>query len=118
MTSREQSQLQRAVERCIDEHVTVVVRGRVKATGQRYWGVSSASHPGKLYCVQLIDNRLQCECRAAEKGLYCKHRAAVHLLLLNERAEERAQQKAEAAKREQALPFVDNTPFSIFKSEC
>lgn len=69
----------RAIERARAEHILVLVRGTVKATGERFYLVRGST--GKHYCVRVAGPSLTCTCPAGQDGRCCKHRAAVFLHL-------------------------------------
>ncbi len=67
----------------------LVVAARVgynKETGERVLGVTSASEgENSLHLVTVKDLILTCDCKAAQFGRYCQHRAVAHEYLVAER---------------------------------
>lgn len=91
MTSAQQSDLERAIERATSDGIMVLAQGRRKRDGARLFWTNSHSHLNGGHIVVWVRNRLVCNCRARQ---VCKHRAPVHMYLVNQAA--RAQARAEA----------------------
>lgn len=64
------------------EPVRILSEGRDEQ-GRRFWKVQSQSDPNGSYRVT-YGNPLQCTCPAGQYGRICKHRMAVHDLLVSE----------------------------------
>lgn len=120
-----QSELDRAIERATTDGITVLAQGRRKRDGARLYWTNSHSHPDGGHIVVWVRNRLVCNCQARQ---VCKHRAAVHMHLVNQAA--RAQARAEAieaalrretsaprgnATADSPKPLDDTRPIGIWK---
>lgn len=76
MTAKGESSVRRAVAKARE------VRPVVLKLEDGCYTVASGSRPGCGYLVRVLgDSSTACECKAAEQGLYCYHRATVGLLL-------------------------------------
>ncbi len=78
---------ERALERAHRAGLVVAARvGHNKETGERVLGVTSASEgENSLHLVTVKDLILTCDCKAAQFGRYCQHRAVAHEFLVAER---------------------------------
>ncbi len=105
------------------EGVMVMGKGTRKSDGAVVYGVNSASEANRVYIVAVLPGRLECACRA--RG-YCKHRAATHKRMLDERAAATIAQHPTARQLVTATPRTDddrasamlarsNAAFSLFK---
>jgi len=74
MTQYQQTQYEKALARATVKEVHVVGHGTIKATGQKFIAVSSASGDG-CYTVIIAGYSLICSCPAGKAGRYCHHRA-------------------------------------------
>jgi hypothetical protein len=120
---------ERALSRAQAEHITVLGRGTVKATGQRFYVVSGSRDA--QYLVGVFADHLQCTCAAGKHDKVCKHRTAAHLAMAAERSAETARAVAiaaecvktaceataasVAARREASVLARSSAPFSIWK---
>lgn len=102
-------------------------------TGEVLWLVQSRSQMGTHYLLTKQEGRIHCPCPAAQHGPVCAHAAAVYLLLQEAHpalfaalgcmapdpstapTEEEQQRQEAALRRERALLWTDNRPFSIWK---
>lgn len=103
MAHTEQTTLDKAIERAGRLSIKVLASGRIKSTGQRFWLVSSQTHPERPHIVFLHADtgRLSCDCPAGSHGRICVHRAAVHMQLTVQAARFAAlDAQVEAALRE------------------
>lgn len=113
-------------------------------TGELIWLVQSRSDPSRYYLLTVSGEHIQCACPQAQHRGICAHAAAVRLLLdiepqpasvvlqqSNQREppqapgyqhrsefqrEQERRQRAEAERRERALLWTDDRPFSIWKA--
>lgn len=87
---------QRALARAQSENLMVGAVGTFKATGQKFYGVTTNSNDG-MYVVRVCGKTLVCNCKAGQAGTMCKHRALVcnHLM---EQAAKRVVSDAQAAE--------------------
>ncbi len=122
-----QQQLACAIEKAQAEGIHILGEGRMKRDNSRFFLVASSDYEqtNKAYVVHLFKHRLSCHCEAGQRGIVCKHRAAVYLHLkevLETAFDEvervmQVEHQAEtvAAKAERAV-LVNHTPesFSIF----
>lgn len=115
MTNEQQRMVVAAIERAHRQGVHVVTTGVRNDTGGLVWLVTSSSRPGLLHIVSVVDaHHLGCDCRAAEFGRYCCHRAAVRESLLQaQAATSRRNEKSES----EATLYRNTKPFSIFAAE-
>lgn len=79
----QQNDLDRAIERATTDGIIVLAQGRRKRDGARLFWTNSHSHPNGGHIVVWVRNRLICNCPARQ---VCKHRAAVHMHLVNRAA--------------------------------
>lgn len=115
MTNEQQRMIAAAIERAHKSGVRVVATGVRNDTGAVVWLVSSATRPSLLHLVSIVDEQhLGCDCKAAEFGRYCSHRAVVRESLL--RAHAVASRQA-APKESEAVLYRSTKPFSIFATE-
>ncbi len=76
MTAKAENLVRRAVTKARE------VRPVVLKLDDGGYTVASGSRPGCGYLVRVLgDGSTACECKAAERDLYCYHRAALGLLL-------------------------------------
>ena len=141
MTTKQQSELDEAIERATAHGVEVCGQGRMRANNERVYVVPSQRDQTHWHLVRLVGGRrLVCDCEASQRGRICVHRAAVHMHLvvaaaLREAAAERvtraleqeardietrdraeAEEAAERAnKRDTAVLVRSNAPFSIWR---
>ena len=125
--------LERAIAIARRDHLHPIPCAR-QDTGEAIWLVQSRSQPSAYYLLTKTDGRIHCQCKASQHGQMCAHAAAVHLLLqqshlsatsararataipsASHTVEERTRQE-EALRRERALLWTDDKPFSIWKS--
>lgn len=134
MTRNEQTALDKAIERAGRQSVKVLASGRIKSTGQRFWLVSSQSHPERPHIVFLHadTHRLSCDCPAGEHGRVCVHRASVHMHLTVQAAriaaldaqveaglrEERAAGDADAAEQQRLATAVRTNIRTTLTMQC
>ena len=103
-------------------------------TGEAIWLVQSRSQPSTYYLLTKSNGHIRCQCPAAQHGQVCAHAAAVHLLLKHahpsthsahtrtparpstSRNEEERQCREATLRRERALLWTDDKPFSIWKA--
>jgi hypothetical protein len=79
--------------------------------GRTLYTVASRSHPGHFHLVTAKDERVTCDCEAAQYGKMCSHRAVVSAHL-------EAHEPIVATTdwyRDTAPLYRDNLPFSVFK---
>jgi hypothetical protein len=111
-------------------------------TSEAIWLVQSRSDPSHHYLLTVTKQTIQCSCPQAQHQGICAHAAAVRLALQakpplppantpseasspsaprrslrseSQREQER-EQRTEAERRERALLWTDDRPFSIWKS--
>jgi hypothetical protein len=102
-------------------------------TGETLWLVPNRSQADTYYLLTKTDGCIQCQCPAAQHGQICAHVAAVYLFLKHAqrsatstraravsfsgsaRMVEERQRREEAQRRERALLWTDDRPFSIWK---
>jgi len=113
-------------------------------TGELVWLVQSRSDPSRYYLLTVRGDEVSCACPQAQHHGICAHAAAVRLALQAEpqqsasqaclpnipppalqaslqdtrsasRREQERQQRAEAERRERALLWTDDQPFSVWK---
>jgi hypothetical protein len=99
-----------ATDRATIQHITLIAKGTIKSTGQKFYLVRSANH-AKTYTVLVYADHLSCSCMAGMHGQICKHRSVVHQALVVELA----QSARKTARHELAMPTVSNVATSIFK---
>ena len=124
----------RAIAIAKRDHIQPIPCAR-QDTGENVWLVQSRSQAGHYYLLTRANDRIYCQCAAAQHGQPCAHAAAIHLLLEAEplpkhttsnprstfrpkRASASAgegQRREEALRRERALLWTDDRPFSIWK---
>jgi hypothetical protein len=119
------------------------IQGIRSDTGESIWLVRSRSHPHLYHVLIVVDEKICCQCSQYQHHSMCAHVAAVILGLragqqerptaslpltfpnfgqsaCQERATPRAaedrQWKEESLRRERALPWTDEKPFSIWRS--
>ena len=120
------------------------VQGTRHDTGEPIWLVQSRSDPSRYYLLTVSGEHIQCACPQAQHRGICAHAAAVRLILeakpqpasgvfaqsnqteppqappcqhpSKSQREQVHQQRAEAERREQALLWTDDRPFSIWKA--
>lgn len=115
MTNEEQRIVAAAIERAHRTGVTVVGTGTRNDTGALVWLVRSASRPSLLHIVSVADERhLACDCKAAEFGRYCSHRAVVREELLRVHA---ATSRRPEKRGKEELLYRNTKPFSIYAAQ-
>jgi hypothetical protein len=120
------------------------IQGTRHDTGELIWLVQSRSDPRRHYLITAVGEHIQCPCQQAQHHGICAHAAAVRLLLEDEpqpaavvfaqsnqteppqapqyqqrsefQREQEQRQRAEAERRERALLWTDDRPFSIWKA--
>ena len=143
MTQTQQGALERATAIAERDHLHPVSCTRGD-TGELIWLVQSRSDPSRHYLLQANGDTIQCPCLQAQHRGVCAHAAAVRMALqhqqpvhpeakttqpststqatrptqarLHSSAEQVRQQQSEAERRECALLWTDDKPFSIWKS--
>lgn len=105
---------QKALARANAEGLMVGAYGTFKATGQRFYGVTSSRNDG-MYVVRVVGHSLVCNCPAGAKGVMCKHRALTCHHLMTRAAEAKAQeaQMAEAMAEEPEAVTVRPEPMML-----
>jgi hypothetical protein len=119
-----QSQFDRALARATVEGLRIIGRGTIKATGQKFYAVSSSTGDG-CYVVIIAGQALVCNCPA--RG-YCKHRALVRHTVMSEAAAAQAAAPIACAQpaleepmreddwaRETALPMRQDTGPRLYR---
>ena len=120
------------------------VQATQRDTGEMFWLVQSRSDPSRYYLLTTSGDTIHCVCPQAEHHGICAHMAAVrlalqaapqqcglsafpphtklpaHLAPLQDprsasRQEQERQRRAEAQRRERALLWTDDRPFSVWK---
>lgn len=86
----------RALDRAVEQGITVEAAGTILATGAAFY-IVTGSQPGSFYSVAEVRDGagLACTCLAGQNGRACKHVAAV----LHHIEMERAARALEAASR-------------------
>ena len=112
-------------------------------TGEGIWLVQSRTDPTRHYLLRVSGVTIQCPCPQAQYHGICAHAAAVHLVLQAKpqgaaiayssvsqptapeapssqhrsepQREQECRQRAEAERRERALLWTDDRPFSMWK---
>lgn len=119
------------------------MQGIMRDTGKSIWLVQSRSHPHLHHVLIVVDEKISCQCPQYQHRGMCAHVAAVMLSLrcgqqeqppaslppassnrhqsvplgsATPHAAEERQWREEALRREHALPWMDEKPFSIWKS--
>jgi len=120
MTTKQQDQLSRALDRAYAAGLDIIGQGRMR-NGNRFFLVPSVSEPGTTHVVVSDDQHLHCDCHAGAHDLICQHRALAHEYLTHEAAKRAAQ----AAEVQRALdttlaalgpkPHTSTRAFSCFK---
>ncbi len=83
MTTKQRSELDRAIERATAASVEVMGRGHMKGSNDRVFLVPSQQDSTHWHIVRLSGSRLVCDCQAT---VICVHRAAAHMELTVEAA--------------------------------
>ncbi len=95
MTSAQKSALDKALTRAIAQHVEIIGKGTLKATGAACWFGTSGSGDGSNYMVvQTGAKSLTCTCLAGQRNQHYKHRG-----LANARMTHKAKAKHQEAQR-------------------
>ena len=94
MTQKQQSDLERAIERATDHAIIVIAQGRMKQDNSRFYLTNSHSTPGGVHVVRQYGQRLSCDCAASQHGKICSHRAATYMHLQVAAARRQAQADA------------------------
>ena len=125
MAQTNRSSLHRAIASAQRDKLSPIPCTRLD-TGEGLWLVKSRSQTDTYYLVTKTNGRIQCQCPATQHEKMCTHAAAVYLLLKQAqrsipskrtpRAEEERKRREEALRRERALLWTDDKPFSIWKS--
>lgn len=118
------------------------VPARRQDTGELFWIVPSRRDPTRSYLLTREGEEIRCPCPHFQQHGICAHAAAVRLLLqvpqqkrstqatprrtlppfpaskqgVQSRTEEECQRHEAALRRERALLWTDDKPFSIWKS--
>jgi hypothetical protein len=118
MTEHEAAKIQAALERARANKLSIMGHGTMKSDGAHFLAVNSASEPNTWHVVIIRQGRLECDCKAGQRGQICQHRALVHEQLQAKRDEHLANEcwsltekgamavaehRAQAAKREQSM---------------
>jgi hypothetical protein len=131
----QKNQWDRAIAIAKRDHIQPIPCTR-QDTGDTIWLVKSRSQAGNYYLLTRTEDRIHCPCPAAQNEQTCAHAAAIHLLLQVQRpskhstprsrntfrrqsassSAEEGQRREEALRRERALLWTDDKPFSIWKS--
>jgi len=90
MTSKRQSELQRALDRAYAAGLDITGQGRMR-NGNRFFLVPSATEPGRTHIVTSDTQHLHCDCEAGVHERICTHRALAHEYLVHEAAKRAAQ---------------------------
>jgi hypothetical protein len=143
MIKQQPNLLERATEIAQRDQLCLVQATR-RDTGELIWLVRSRSNPGRYCLLTVSGETIHCACPQAEHHGICAHAAAVRLALQAEtqhrvlpacpphtpspapqaprqdprsasRREQERQQRAEAERRERALLWTDDRPFSVWK---
>lgn len=112
-------------------------------TDQPLWLVQSRSDPSRYYLLTVSGDDVSCACPQAQHHGICAHAAAVHIALQSKpqpaqagtpadqpvstpiprrsphsetQRERESRQRVEVERRERALLWTDDKPFSIWKS--
>jgi len=93
MTQAEAVKIQAALERAHANKLSIMGHGTMKRDGARFLAVNSASEPNTWHVVIIRQGRLECDCRAGQRGQICQHRALVHGELKRERDEHIAEER-------------------------
>src|SRR5258706_8759478 len=84
MTIKQQTELDKAIERACQNYIIVTAQGRFRDSNQRFFLTTSATSP-RSHVVRLdAGNTLVCDCQAAQHSngqCICQHRAAVYMHL-------------------------------------
>jgi hypothetical protein len=125
MAQANQSPLRQAIASAQRDKLSPIPCTR-RDTGEGLWLVKSRSQTDTYYLVTRTDGHIRCQCPVARHGQVCVHAAAVYLLLKQAqrsnppthelRAQEERNRREEALRRERALLWADDKPFSIWKS--
>lgn len=106
MTTREATELERAIERATAAGLIVLAQGRFKADNRRFWLVPSQSEPERTHVVLQFGRRLVCDCKAT---VLCAHKGAVHMHLVVEAEKLRTfSDQVESGLREEAFEHEDH----------
>jgi hypothetical protein len=120
-----ENDMARARTRAYAAGIRVVARGTRRADAAPVLFTTSSEGAARLHAVAATRTALECDCKAAQNGRYCMHRAVAHDFLVAERAvakrkaDARHEREAAAARmaavRETAPLARDNRAFSLFK---
>jgi hypothetical protein len=123
MTNDQRTQFERALMRAHKAGIGVVGRGTLKATGEKFYAVTSATETVRWHVVIVRGGQLVCDCKGAQHGNYCQHRAVARHEIEREMAARRNAEALIAAAnaalaRDTALPACrsSNKGFSIWAS--
>lgn len=131
-----------ATARAKHDHLRPITCQRLD-TGETIWLVQSRSNPSRYYLLTMSGDNVHCACPQAGHHGICAHAAAVRLAIKAEpqrasaaspqpsqstsaqaphhsyrsesQREQERRQRAEAERRERALLWTDDRPFSIWK---
>ncbi len=136
-------ELERAMEIAQRDQIRPV-QGTRHDTGESIWLVQSRSDPSRYYLLTMSGDDVSCTCPQAQHHGICAHAAAIRLALQAEpqqgtttaypppvqppapqaprqdlrsasRQEQERQWRADAERRERALLWTDDRPFSVWK---
>lgn len=105
MTQRQQSELEKAIERACQNYIVVVAQGRFRDSNQQFFLTTSASS-ARHHVVRLVaGNKLACDCEGAQHGHICQHRASVymHLQVQADRRSRQAEEVEAALEAEKVI---------------
>lgn len=89
MNATEAQRYAKGLSRAADRGVEVVGVGTAK-DGRKVYATTSGSEANRWHLVIVEGAHLVCDCKAAQNGRYCCHRAAVTARITREQAEEAA----------------------------
>lgn len=119
MNATEQKHYAKGLTRAADRGIEVVGVGHTR-DGRQVYCTTSGSEQNRWHLVVVEGAHLMCDCKAAQNGRYCCHRAAVSARIAREHAPKPAPVAAPtpASTRpahETAPLHRDNRGFSIWK---
>lgn len=106
MTQIQKNQFETMLAQALINNIHIAAKGTIKATGQTFYAVSS-SNGVDCYAVLVDGTNLTCNCRAAQCGKYCSHRALVRAHIIDS-APKAAPVVAPVASNERVT--IRNTP--------
>ena len=112
MTQAQANDLERAMNRALEQRIELAGQGTRKSDGATVYAVTSGTEAGLFHLVAVEDGRLICSCKAGQRGRICKHRAVVHDHL---KTQAEATRQAQARDRETAPIHYRNRAISPFR---